>query len=193
VTDHLVRELRVPVCVIRPVDEVTPLPAPALRRVVVPLDGSARAEEALPIAVDLARALGISLLLLHVAPRPDETLRVGGEPVVDRWAAVLFEAAAAYLDERRGRLDSGALVVETAVRVGEPAEVILQEVTGGGDLLVMATHGRTGLTRWALGSIADKVVRAGEAPVILVRSRGRGGVLLFRASQPHGTGERRTP
>ena len=175
VTDRLVRELAGPVCVIRAIDEVTPPPPPVFRRVVVPLDGSGRAERALPLAVELARALGGTVLLLHAAPRPDETLRVRGQPVTDRWAAAMFEWGANYLDRVRARLAGEGVAVATAVGVGRPADVILEEVAARGDLVVMATHGRTGFTRWALGSIADKVVRAGEAPVVLVPMRGASG------------------
>lgn len=123
--------------------------------VLVPLDGSAVAEMALPVAAGLADDLGDGLLLLRVVPRPG--LDFGPDALVatvlaDELAAAQA-AARTYLVGLAGRLSLPGRSVATAVRVGEVAAVI--EATGeehGVGLVVMATHGLTGLWRAILGS-----------------------------------------
>ncbi len=142
----------------------------------VPLDGSSFAEAVLPAAMELASQLGSSLTLLQVA---------GGEQVglgAELWAtphpgvrADRLADAQAYLravGERLTREHAG-LKVDMRTEWGEPAEAICsaaQTIDAG--LVAMATHGRTGLGRTLLGSVAGGVLREGRTPLLLVRPAG---------------------
>lgn len=138
-------------------------------KVLVPLDGSAFAEEALPIAEQLAGTLDAELVLLRVVYPPSPTLTQ--EWMVASYLAEELEvgesAARQYLEGVAGRLTDGGRRVTTEVRVGTPAAVIAD---AGADaaFLVMATHGRTGADRLLMGSVANVVVRRGEVPLMLV-------------------------
>ncbi len=143
-----------------------------IERLLLPLDGSGRAEAAVKLAAFLARRLGAELVLLHIVERrPPE--RVHGEPHL-RTAA----EAEAYLDRVSARLRELGVAARTHVHAGPEADVAaaiaahLQEQAG--DLIVMSTHGRGGVRGWVLGSIAQQVVRRG-CPVLLVRPEVPGG------------------
>jgi nucleotide-binding universal stress UspA family protein/HEAT repeat protein len=135
-------------------------------RILVPLDGSPLAEQALPLATGMAQRFRATLHLLRAVVVP-AGLDVDFRPLVD----ALRDEAQRYLDEMAQRLRTSGYTVVTAVIEAEPADAIL-EYTQQHDitLIVMATHGRTGLGRWVLGSVADKVVRASHRPVLLVRA-----------------------
>jgi len=140
--------------------------------ILVPLDGSALAESALGEAARLARAFGAPVILLHAIAPADDVIRSGTMTIaVDEiWTAARAQALR-YLDDVRTRPAWNGIVTEVAVEMGSAAETILdfarvREV----DRIVMATHGRTGLTRWVLGSVAEKVLRAASCTVVLVRA-----------------------
>lgn len=141
----------------------------ALRRLVVPLDGSPLAEAALPLATELAAATGAQLVLVRVEP----WLTVGSAPygTVPEFTKMEDDAAAAatdYLAGVRDRLPAD-LAVQTAVLRGRAATSLVDfALYEQADLTVMTTQGRGGLRRLVLGSVADHVVRAG-VPAVLVR------------------------
>ena len=145
---HVLRHGAAPVLLMRALDGPV-----SLQHAVVPLDGSARAEKALRILHELAGPVVREVTLLRVIAAPDEG------PAAER-----------YLDEVAQRLHGMGLVCERRVARGDPAQVII-DVAGTDKLVVMATHGRSALTRWALGSVADRVARHGAAAVLLVRAR----------------------
>lgn len=165
-----------------------------IKTILVPLDGSKLAEEALPYASELASALDASLILLNVAPPPP-----------GRWGGV-FKAAAAFMPDREfpnteedldkslhpiskdsqmasveaevkrrlmpvaEGLQAQGLMVQLVVTYGRPSDAILQYAKDKGvDLIVMCTHGDGGLTPYAYGSTADRVARRASVPVLLVR------------------------
>lgn len=181
VADALVRRLDVPVMLHRPSDSVvqragaTPLNvARTFERIVVPLDGSAMAEEALDHAVAMVRASRVELTLLQVLPPPVTYLR----PTFTADVSVelleeLEQDAHRYLDRIAGRLQRPGLTVRTRVLVdANAARGILAFTTGGSeDLIVMTTHARRGVARLVIGSVADKVVRGSTVPVMLIRPR----------------------
>ncbi|HEY7294030.1 MAG TPA: universal stress protein [Dehalococcoidia bacterium] len=142
-----------------------------LRSLAVPLDGSALAEQALPAATELAQALAVRLLLLRVEPLLLVPFTTGAEylPYPATLEQEALAAAQAYLDTTQQRLPAG-VAAETALLRGAPADTIASYVRERSvDLVVMTTHGRGGLRRLALGSTADRLVRAG-LPVLLLRS-----------------------
>lgn len=132
-----------------------------LRNVLVPLDGSALAERALPYATELARAAGASVTLVRTADvRP--RLHLG-------LAHLLPEDPASYLNMHADSLRTCGLVVETAVALGEPPRALVSEIEHRRpDLVVMSTHARSGFDRLVHGSVTDTVVSHGGCPVMLV-------------------------
>ena len=179
VTDKVIQAAPVPVFVVRSAARDARAVGPLeLRRVLVPLDGSALAMQALPLAIELASATGAHLILLRAIPqtRPieepapllgDDRRRHPGEAYLEARARAFAElqSLAGELRERHG------VVVACNVRPGAAAEAIIEEAEQRSvDLVVMATHGYSGLRRWALGSVADKVLHGGLAPLLLVRS-----------------------
>jgi nucleotide-binding universal stress UspA family protein len=145
-----------------------------LKRILVPLDGSPLGEEALPLAKTLAQPFRSQIILFRVV-RFFVTLRGGYQEISPDWEAVAHEHAAyqeaeAYLQAKRDELEAQGFEARILLHGLGPNEeisyVIAAQEVG---LIVMATHGRTGLARWVSGSIADKMVRYSRCPVMLVR------------------------
>ncbi len=142
-------------------------------RIVVALDGSERCERALAPAGELARRLGAPLHLLRVA---DVTwLRLGMNDAALAYSTLGGELAEeqkeaeTYLAGVAEPLRGEGLPVTTELRSGFAARQIL-ESSRPGDLLAMASHGRSGPARWLLGSVAEEVTRHAVCPVLLVRA-----------------------
>ncbi len=173
VADRLVRALTVPMLLIRPTDESGADREPAIRRILVPLDGSSHAEAVLEPVRDAARALDAEIVLLRVV-EPDLVL---GSPYIPHAARELEEhhdavsrEAVEYLDGIATGLEAqGVRVAAREVRMGVPARAISGVTDAEADMVAMATHGRGGLRRWVLGSVSDKVLRRGTRPMLLVR------------------------
>lgn len=170
VADRVVREATIPTMVVR-ARQVEPGPV-GITRLVVPLDGSSLAEAALPVATAISRRLGTPLLLVRVVDPVDLM-----PPAVGIGEAIPFEIydqaeqekeqdARSYLDAMAKKLHDRGLRVTTSVLTGPPASSI-EEATHLGDVLVLASHERSGVMRWLLGSVAEKLTREDESPVIL--------------------------
>ena len=151
------------------------------QRILVPLDGSELAERALPYAKELAQQLGASLTILRVVNSLELTSAqaFSGYLPAEVYDAAFEDARRAareYLETVAKGLAADGLAVDWVMRTGDPAgEVIEHEREGRADLVVMSTHGRSGLGRWVFGSVADRVLRGGTIPVLLVRSFGSPG------------------
>ena len=143
--------------------------------ILVPLDGSGLAEKALPHAVALARANSGGITLLRVVPPIASIAPLGGaitqSPALwDAWAAEP-QIAHKYLYAVADKLPAAGLVVQTKVLQGDPAGEIVAyaERNSSVSLVVMSTHGRSGLGRWIMGSVAEKVLHASAVPIVVVR------------------------
>jgi nucleotide-binding universal stress UspA family protein len=176
VADALVRSIGVPVMLLRPNGEAVE-PAAESQSLLVPLDGSALAEGIIDPAVELASVTGAKLTLLRVVlPIP---FVVGpaapAVPVFDPEAAAqLQERAGQYLDAMAARIRERGIDVRTdVISHSSPALAILDyAATHAIDGIAMATHGRGGWSRIALGSVADKVMRGSMLPMLLYRPAG---------------------
>lgn len=140
-------------------------------RVIVPTDFSACAEQAWAQAQRVAAAVGSELVLVHVLA--DAPLYGEGPFSMDRTRNVQ-EAARKWVEESLERWAGAArargLEVRTAIRSGVPhREIVLLATDERADLVVIGTHGRGGLDRALLGSVADRVVRLAPCPVLTVR------------------------
>jgi nucleotide-binding universal stress UspA family protein len=147
------------------------------RSILTPLDGSEISEAALPWAVKLAQDRGLALVLARVVEYPQMSSEVWGPSAAttDLYEQVLTyeqEQATQYLAELRERLSETGLPVQTVVQTGSPVVALLDLVDQiGADTIVMASHGRSGLKRLVLGSVADEVARSVDRPVFLVSAR----------------------
>ena len=144
--------------------------------ILVPLDGSPLSEQALPLAQDLARRCGAALHLMHIHIPSYTPIYTAGLPLVDTdLDERACEAERAYLEAVGQRLRAATdTPVDTALLEGTLADSIADLITAHVheqhvDLVVMTTHGRSGLARFWLGSVADKLVRRLPVPVLLLR------------------------
>jgi nucleotide-binding universal stress UspA family protein len=169
VADAVVRETRVPLLLIRAGLEIDAWEQ-GLHRILVPLDGSALAEAALPRVAELARLTNARLTLLQVIgpPMPELTaFEIARLPEDD---GELTIAAEAYLRRVAATLHERGLDADTAVHFGDPAACIAEEVAlNRHGLVAMSTHGRSGIDRLVVGSVADRVLRTARAPLLLFR------------------------
>lgn len=144
----------------------------SIERILVPLDGSELGQAALPYAEMLTLKTGASLHLLHVVSPPgavEASLLTGPDWI--KLIEVLQKACQEYLKEMARQLAQRGITATYEVVTGEPADKIVQYAEANKvSLIAMSTHGRTGLARWVMGSVADKVVHGASMPVWLVRS-----------------------
>src|SRR6266542_137399 len=139
---------------------------------IVPLDGSELAQAAVPVALELARSLTAKLVLASVVPMAGQL--VANEAGIGTYAGHSHERliadAHAYLNAIVARVPASELVVHALVREGEPAtEIALVAHEHHAVAIVMATHGRTGVARSILGSVAGKVLHCSTTLVVLIR------------------------
>lgn len=145
------------------------------QRVLVPLDGSSRAEQALPVAARIVRASGGKVVLLRVANLTTEfeTYSSAGPAAIQTAAVTILEAARNYLQGKAGSSNLAGVQTETEAILGQEAAAILSAVdTHHIDLIAMCSHGYTGMTRWIIGSVAEKVAHRSPVPVLMLREGG---------------------
>ncbi|MDL5360658.1 universal stress protein [Halalkalicoccus sp. NIPERK01] len=160
VTKRIVRASHVPVVTVGD-DEGTPARYP-YRRLLVATDGSEAAAGAAEVGIDVARTYGAGVHVLSVVHSR------GSRDAAERIAA----AHAAVADVERMAAAAGVEDVSTAVEYGLPhAAVLAYAGRNGIDLVVMGAYGRTGVRRYVLGSVAERVVRTSPIPVLTVRPR----------------------
>jgi nucleotide-binding universal stress UspA family protein len=180
VADELLRWSPVPMLLVRPRQENPDFSGePALRKVLIPLDGTPLAEKILDQATGLASSMQAEVLLLRVIQpmrpgMPEPTSGNIPSAVFEKLEAVIQERrreAAAYLDKIAQTLRSSSRTVRTCVvSHHQPAVAILSKARAEGvDLIAIETHGREGLGRLLLGSVADKVIRGASIPVLVHR------------------------
>jgi nucleotide-binding universal stress UspA family protein len=176
VADELVRLLATPLLLVRPMKEgLDPGDCPTPRHMLIPLDGTELAEQALTPATELGRLMQADYTLLRVVPPMPAAgfdhagVAVGCSPPPPEENPA--REAREYLDRVASRLRGEGLRVSTAVAIGEPPDhAILEEARDhGADMIAMETHGRGGLARLLLGSVADKVSRGAPLPVLVHR------------------------
>lgn len=174
VADRVARTSPVPVLLIHPHEHDVPARPQELanvRRIIVPLDGSDLAYQALPVAERFARLLGIPILLLRAIDLQGEWV-LGDDEDTDSLLQPMREDLAEELHrEARTLTDAG---VPATIQLGVGAVTrIIRDAVEPGDVIVMTSHGEGGLRRWLLGSVAEKLIRSGVAPVMVVPVAGR--------------------
>lgn len=149
-------------------------------KILVPLDGSELAECVLPHVESIARGCGVQNVVFIRVVEPfqlptgygywDAGFNLDGVNSIDSKNRASAED---YLGQVVSRMKYDGVTVQSEVVTGKPAESIADYATKNGvDLVIIATHGRSGISRWALGSVAERVLRSTCAPVLMVRAPG---------------------
>jgi nucleotide-binding universal stress UspA family protein len=172
IADGLLRELGVPVLLIRPEEDGAPLVPPAWQHVLICLDGSERAERAIEPALTFAQPADAQVTLFRVVAPPSavtspylpHAARISHEEMQERQ-----QQAAAYLADLESRLRPRVGRLESVTRLEYHAAraILAQAVETGADLIAVSTHGRGPVSRLLMGSVTDKVVRAAGVPVLV--------------------------
>lgn len=169
VAERVLHGAQVPVFLVR---ESTAPRQGKLQTILLPLDGSAVAEQALPEAQALALANQAHLLLVQVIQKLDErsqgllfTSETTAKATFAKWRA----EAETYLAGIAQRLTAAGVTTDVRVVVDDPDRAICA-MSPHADLIVMGTHGRTGMSRWVYGSVANKVLRGASCPLLLVHT-----------------------
>ena len=146
-------------------------------KIIVPLDGSKLAESVLPHVEEIATKCGGEVTLITVTERiqgfaiTEDRSQPLGVRLAPQAAGKQEKAGQKYLTRVAEGLKTKGVKVKTEVLLGNPAEeIIINAKTEGGDLIIIASHGRSGLSRWTHGSVADKVLKATHVPVLMVRA-----------------------
>jgi len=176
IADKVLHAATAPVFLVRAITQ-PPTGVRQWKRILVPLDGSAVAEQALPLAIILASRARAELMLLQVAvPLVDYApgLSPFNRPIPRSIAFpdLLREQVQQQLAATINRFGTREVAMTPLVMFGYPADTIVDAaIERQADLIVMATHGYSGLRRWTLGSVADKVLHASAVPLLLVRAQ----------------------
>jgi nucleotide-binding universal stress UspA family protein len=152
-------------------------------KILVPLDGSERAECVLPHVEMLAMCLpGTEVVLVSVTERiagfmvVDDSSQPMGERLVPEAVGKEEKQAQKYLGKIAKTLEAKGIKVSAEVLMGKPAEeIIIYAHKMGCGLIVMASHGRSGISRWAHGSVADRVFTAANIPILMIKAKGYSG------------------
>jgi len=149
------------------------------KKIMVPLDGSKLAECALPHAEEIASKCGADIILVSVTERVQGYRPVEGyssslgETLAPEAAGKLEKQGQKYLDRIAKGLESKGIKVQTEMLMGNPAEELtIYTKTENCDLVIMASHGRSGPSKWTHGSVTEKVFRSSFTPILVVRAPG---------------------
>jgi nucleotide-binding universal stress UspA family protein len=176
VAEKVLRGAANPLLLVRGDDEAKNNGKATLKSIVVPLDGSQLAETVLPPAIDLANRLSLEIVLTRAYQIPLSVAYTGADaPYIPNYDALLNavrEEAGAYLEAKVNEVrGNGVKTVSSILMVGSGADEIIDLARGTPDnFIAMCTHGRSGVKRWALGSVTEKVVRHSGDPVLVVRA-----------------------
>ncbi|MBI2351686.1 MAG: universal stress protein, partial [Deltaproteobacteria bacterium] len=158
---------------VRATEEIKKTEAVSLKRVVVPLDGSGLAEMVIPHALELARKMDLEIVLLraYALPTPVYSAEDYAPDLGELWEQIKKEAQE-YLAGKVDHLHKeGLRKVSTVLLEGYAADKIIDlGRERAGSLVAMCTHGRTGVGRWVMGSVTDRVVRHSGDPILVIRA-----------------------
>jgi nucleotide-binding universal stress UspA family protein len=174
VTEKVLRGASNPLLLVRAAEEAKTDGEAKVKSVLVPLDGSELAEKAMPKAKELAKALNLEIILFRAYELPAAAY-YGSEdylPNYEELAGQVKEGAKSYLDAKVAALKAEGLEKVSMVLMEGPGpdEIISFARKSPDTLVAMCTHGRSGVKRWMLGSVTEKVVRHSGDPVLVVRA-----------------------
>jgi len=174
VTSKVVQHAANPLLIIRPTEKADPVIPASLRTIFVPLDGSALAEKVLPTVIGLAKPLKLEVQLVRAYTPAAETYIIADGVIAQSTAQFnqnLKAEVETYLEGKVQALRAeGVENVSAAAVLGDAASEIIDFARRTeNNLVAMSTHGRSGVGRWLLGSVAEKVVQHSQDPVLLIR------------------------
>jgi nucleotide-binding universal stress UspA family protein len=172
VAEKVVREAKNPLLLVRAKEGAKTDGQAAFNSIIVPLDGSKLAECVLPHVVELAKAVKLKIVLLQ-AFSLKQIIHTYKDyiPDFDALERSSKSGASRYLEEKEQQLKEAGLNVSSVAAEGEAAETIIELARGAPEsLIAMCTHGHSGIRRWMLGSITEKVVRHADNPVLAIRA-----------------------
>lgn len=170
VAERLLRNCSAPILIAHPQTEGPQ--APAFQRIMVPLDGSERAGEILPLAISMARAFGAEILLLRASDAHHFTLAEFMTPPEERGPIpTTAEHLERDLVSAKALVEAAGVPVRLLTAFGDPANEILRSGEDEDvDMIALTTHGRTGWDRWVFGSVAENVLRVWPKTVLVQRN-----------------------
>jgi nucleotide-binding universal stress UspA family protein len=143
------------------------------RRIMVPLDGSKLAECVLPHAETIARLSEATVELVQVVEPVELPTRGGLALSIDDLKQINSHSrddAKSYLDEIVDRFRSSGIKARSKVLIGKAADGLIDHINKNNfDLIIMATHGRSGISRWIWGSVAERILHSSSIPVLIIR------------------------
>ena len=146
------------------------------KTILVPLDGSSRAERALPVATRIARTSGATIVLARVVSFLSEywpPITTAHPSTAETFMKADLEEASAYLDRVASSAQLAGISVKTAARFGPIVPTILAAATAyASDLIILCGHGHPGIAHWMMGGIAEKIARHASIPVLVLREEG---------------------
>lgn len=167
----------IPVLILR-VPEGEPAPFTTVTRIMVPLDGSPQAAQALPVATRIAKRLGLPVHFVMVID-PSRVIPPAYAYDPDAWSviSVLQETAHWALKQAEQQMAAEGVYVESSLLFG-PVNAVLQESIDPDDMLVMTTHGTGHAAQGRLGSVAERVLTSVKAPVVIMRGSSPGDIVV---------------
>jgi nucleotide-binding universal stress UspA family protein len=139
------------------------------KKILVPLDGSPLAEAVLPHAQALAKSEGAEIVLLRVPVTPSLEMLARAPGLANKIIEETEQETEAYLEIETAKLMKEGTKVTSMMREGPIPEMILKVADEiHADVITMSTHGRSGMQRWLMGSVADRVVNHSHIPVMLI-------------------------
>jgi nucleotide-binding universal stress UspA family protein len=178
VADQVARTSPIPVLMIHTEGKKPAIEAISIKRLILPMDGSELAKAAIPVAIDIGKRLKTPALVMQaVTPEVIATTYPGTESyyaadIYDELITQQENTAKDELAPATEKLTKAGVEATAQVLIGSVGEAI-ESVVQLGDIIIMTSHGRTGIKRFVLGSVAERLIRSGVAPVLLVPAPGR--------------------
>ncbi len=176
ITSKILQKSCIPLLLIRSRELEAVLREKELRKILVPLDGSQFAESIVPYVEDLTEGIDNEVILIRVTEQaqiPDVvryTAGFDGKKYEEEITAKAEKKAKSYLSKKESALRNKGVKVSSASLLGMPAQTILQYAEDNSvSLIALSTHGFSGITKWAYGSVASKIIESSSKPVLLVR------------------------
>jgi nucleotide-binding universal stress UspA family protein len=180
VAGKILRASTIPVMLIRkPSDGQASNEGNLIKKILLPLDGSRLGEAAIPAASEISNKMDAEVVLFQVV-LPYGSIKTPGAGVANGtdfvYGSTVFEnpgnlRVMEYLNSVSNTMIAAGIKVTTATGLGSPAEQIIDYAEANSiDLITMSTHGRSGVGRWVFGSVTDKVLHAGNTPILVIRS-----------------------
>jgi nucleotide-binding universal stress UspA family protein len=173
IASKVIQRSHIPVFLVRSSQLATTAADKKLQKILVTLDGSLFAEAIVPYVESLAKAMSSEVVLARVVEPvrlPHLAAYREREKYEQEYMAKLEREAGRYLNKKKSTLRAKGVKVSSALRQGKPAETIIQYAEDKSvNLIALTTHGFSGITKWAYGSVASRIIEGSSKPVLLVR------------------------